>query len=99
MIQLEQDFSIINILYADQQLIIYYFHIIAYNVQHKQHSEDNDNGIIETDGEESAILTEEVDPDSEPRSPLKIATALEEKITPSSSRKGRKPVFTHNLIP
>ena len=61
-------------------------------MQHKLHSEHKDNEITETDDEESVILTEDADPDSEPHSPLKIASALEEKITPSSSRKGTKPI-------
>ena len=44
------------------------------------------------------LLTEDVDPDSEPHSPLKIVSALEEKITPSSSRKGKKEKLFHNCL-
>ena len=57
-------------------------------VKHKKVSESNEFGGAETEDEESVLITEDVDPDSEPDSPLKIVTALEEKITPHSSRKG-----------
>ena len=43
------------------------------------------------------LLTEDVDPDSEPHNPLKIVSALEEKITPSSSRKGKTNKFYNCL--
>ena len=43
------------------------------------------------------LLTEDVDPDSEPHNPLKIVSALEEKITPSSSRKGKTNRFYNCL--
>ena len=61
---------------------------ISYYYQQRRHSEQKENDITETEDEESVLLTEDVDPDSEPHSPLKIVSALEEKITPSSSRKG-----------
>ena len=63
-------------------------HNIFYNYQHRRHSEQKDNDGTETEDEESVLLTEDAEPDSEPHSPLKIVSALEEKITPSSSRKG-----------
>ena len=61
---------------------------ILHNFQHRRHSEHKDNDGTETEDDESVLLTEDADPDSEPHSPLKIVSALEEKITPSSSRKG-----------
>ena len=57
-------------------------------VKYKRVSESNEFGDAETEDEDSVLITEEVDHDSETDSPLKIVTALEEKITPHSSRKG-----------
>ena len=66
--------------------LLYLYNSSSY--QQRRHSEQKENDITETEDEESVLLTEDADPDSEPHNPLKIVSALEEKITPSSSRKG-----------
>ena len=63
-------------------------HYNSSSFQQRRHSEQKENDITETEDEESVLLTEDAGPDSEPHNPLKIVSALEEKITPSSSRKG-----------
>ena len=80
------EYTLVSILNGIRLYILCHYNSSSF--QQRRHSEQKENDITETEDEESVLLTEDADPDSEPHNPLKIVSALEEKITPSSSRKG-----------
>ena len=82
------EYILVSILMPNGNRLYILCHYNSSWFQQRRHSEQKENDITETEDEESVLLTEDADPDSEPHNPLKIVSALEEKITPSSSRKG-----------